>query len=40
MITVAAHDGRTKTAELSPEILDKVLLLNLQQKERQDGVNQ
>jgi hypothetical protein len=43
MITVTAPDGRTKTAGieesmLSPEILAKVLLLQLQQEERQDGV--
>ena len=45
LITVTARDGRTKTAEieesmLSPEILAKVLLLQLQQEERQDGVSQ
>ena len=45
MITVTAPDGRTKTAGieesmLSPEILAKVLLLQLQQEERQDGVSQ
>ena len=44
-ITVTAPDGRTKTAAieesmLSPEILAKVLLLQLQQEERQDGVSQ
>ena len=44
-ITVTAPDGRTKTAEieesmLSPETLAKVLLLQLQQEERQDGVSQ
>ena len=43
MITVTSPDGRTKTAEiedsmLSPETLAKVLLLQLQQQERQDGV--
>ena len=43
MITATAPDGRTKTAGieesmLSPEILAKVLLLQLQQEERQDGV--
>ena len=45
MITVTAPDGRTKTAGieesmLSPKILAKVLLLQLQQEERQDGVSQ
>jgi hypothetical protein len=45
MITVTAPDGRTKTAGieesmLSPEILAKVLLLQLQQEERQDGASQ
>ena len=45
MITVTAPDGRTKTAGieesmLSREILAKVLLLQLQQEERQDGVSQ
>ena len=44
MITVTAPDGRTKTANieesmLSPETLAKVLLLQLQQEERQDGVS-
>jgi hypothetical protein len=43
MITVTSPDGRTKTVEiedsmLSPETLAKVLLLQLQQEERQDGV--
>ena len=45
MITVTAPDGRTKTAGiedsmLSPETLAKVLLLQLQQEERQDDVGQ
>jgi hypothetical protein len=45
MITVTTPDGRTKTAGiedsmLSPETLAKVLLLQLQQEERQDGVSQ
>ena len=45
MITVTAPDGRTKTAGiedsmLSPETLARVLLLQLQQEERQDGVGQ
>jgi hypothetical protein len=45
MITVTAPDGRTKTVQieesmLSPETLAKVLLLQLQQEERQDGVSQ
>ena len=45
LITVSARDGRTKTAEiedsmLGPETLAKVLLLQLQQEERQDGVSQ
>jgi len=45
MITVTAPDGRTKTAGiadsmLSPETLARVLLLQLQQEERQDGVSQ
>jgi len=44
LITVTARDGRTKTAEieesmLSPEILAKVLLLQLQQEERQEGLS-
>ncbi len=44
MITVTAPDGRTKIANieeslLSPETLAKVLLLQLQQEERQDGVS-
>jgi hypothetical protein len=44
-ITVTAPDGRTKTAAieesmLSPETLARVLLLQLQQEERQDGVSQ
>jgi hypothetical protein len=43
MITVTAPDGRMKTAEieesmLTPETLAKVLILRLQQEERQDGV--
>jgi hypothetical protein len=45
MITVTAPDGRTRTAGieesmLSPETLAKVLLLQLQQEERQDCVSQ
>ena len=45
LITVTARDGRTKTAEiedsmLGPEALAKVLLLQLQQEERQEGVSQ
>jgi hypothetical protein len=45
MMTVTAPDGRTKTAGieesmLGPETLAKVLLLQLQQEERQDGVSQ
>ena len=45
MITVTSPDGRTKTAEiedsmLGPETLAKVLLLQLQQEERQEGVSQ
>ena len=45
VITVTASDGRTKMAEieedtLSPETLAKVLLLQLQQEERQEGVSQ
>jgi hypothetical protein len=45
LITVTARDGRTKTAEiedsmLGPETLAKVLLLQLQQEERQEGVSQ
>jgi len=44
MITVTAPDGRTKAgieeSMLSPEILAKVLLLQLQQEERQDGASQ
>jgi hypothetical protein len=45
MITVTAADGRTKTAGvedsmLSPETLARVLLLQLQQEERQDRVSQ
>ena len=44
LITVTARDGRTKTAEiedsmLGPETLAKVLLLQLQQEERQEGVS-
>ena len=45
MITVNTPDGRTKTANieesmLSPETLAKVLLLQMQQEKRQDGVSQ
>jgi hypothetical protein len=45
LITVTARDGRTKTAEiedsmLGPETLAKMLLLQLQQEERQEGVSQ
>ena len=45
MITVTSPDGRTETAGiedsmLSPATLAKVLLLQLQQEERQDGVSQ
>jgi hypothetical protein len=45
MITVTAPDGRTKTAGiedsmLSPQTLARVLLLQLQQEERQDDVSQ
>jgi hypothetical protein len=45
MITVTGPNGRTKTAGiedsmLSPETLARVLLLQLQQEERQDGVSQ
>jgi hypothetical protein len=45
MITVTGPNGRTKTAGiedsmLGPETLARVLLLQLQQEGRQDGVSQ